>query len=54
MNRYIKEKLMAHRGHAIEVVSYGDWDNPADVCVECIDCMEVLISTEVLEEGGIA
>jgi hypothetical protein len=43
---YIREKLMHHRGHNVVCVSYGDWDNPADVCIECEDCNEVLISAE--------
>lgn len=27
-----------HRGHKVDIVSYGDWDNPANVCLECEDC----------------
>lgn len=42
----LREKLMAHRGHNIVCVSYGDWDDPADVCIECEDCCEVLVSAE--------
>ena len=43
---YIYKKLLAHRGHHIVCVSYGDWNDPADVCIECEDCNEVLISAE--------
>jgi hypothetical protein len=47
---WIRAKLMPHRGHNIECVCYGDWDNPADVCIECADCNEVLISAEDFDE----
>lgn len=43
---YLRKKLMPHRGHDIACVSYGDWDDPVDVCIECEDCGCVLISTE--------
>lgn len=46
----IAEKLMPHRGHTLECVSYGEWDDPADVCIECIDCNEVLVSAEDFNE----
>ena len=46
---YIWEKLMPHRGHEIECVCYGEWDNPMDICIECITCNEVLISAEDFE-----
>ena len=45
----LREKLMRHRGHNIECVCYGDWDDPADVCIECVDCNEVLVSAEDFE-----
>ena len=45
----IRDKLMRHRGHNVVCVSYGDWNNPADVCIECEDCNEVLISAEDFE-----
>ena len=44
------EKLLAHRGHEIECVSYGDWDDPVDVCIECVDCNEVLVSASDFSE----
>ena len=50
MRNHLFEKLMRHRGHAIECVSYGDWDEPSDVCIECTDCGEVLISAEDFDE----
>ena len=46
----IAEKLMSHRGHILECVSYGEWDDPADVCIECMDCNELLVSAEDFNE----
>lgn len=43
------EKLKPHIGHNIVCVSYGDKDNPDDICIECEDCNEVLVSAETLE-----
>ena len=45
-DNFMAEKLLPHRGHTLECVSYGDWDDPADVCIECTDCSEVLVSAE--------
>ena len=45
-DNYMAKKLLLHRGHSIECVSYGDWNDPADVCIECTDCGEVLVSAE--------
>ena len=42
----IYELLKSHIGHNVVCVSYGDEDNPNDVCIECEDCNEVLISSE--------
>lgn len=36
-----------HRGHKVDIVSYGDWDNPANVCLECEDCGEVVLDAEI-------
>lgn len=44
MNMY--EKLKPHIGHKIVCVCYGDNDDPDDVCIECEDCYEVIISAE--------
>lgn len=43
---WIAKKLRPHIGHKISCVYYGDADNPADVCIECEDCGEVLVSAE--------
>lgn len=42
----IYELLKNHIGHKIVCVAYGDKDNPDDICIECEDCNEVLISSE--------
>jgi len=44
---YLWDKLLAHRGHHVNIVTYGDVNNPADVCLECEDCGEVLIDAEL-------
>lgn len=40
-------KLLKHRGHHVEIVSYGDVDDPVDVCLECNDCCEVILDAEL-------
>lgn len=42
--------LKRHRGHKVEIVSYGDWDDPVDICLECEDCGEVIIDAELYSE----
>lgn len=44
------DKLKPHIGHRIECVCYGDRDNPDDICIECLDCNEVLVSAETYIE----
>lgn len=39
--------LLRHRGHHLSVVSYGDLNDPADVCLECEDCGDVLLDAEL-------
>lgn len=39
--------LLKHRGHTVSIVSYGDFDNPADVCLECEDCGEVILDADI-------
>ena len=48
----IYEKLRYHIGHDIVCVGYygEDLSNPIDICIECEDCCEVLISAEDFEE----
>ena len=44
------EKLMPHIGHKIVCVCYGDQNDPDDICIECEDCCEVLVSAETEDE----
>jgi len=39
--------LKKHAGHEVEIVTYGDPNDPADVCLECEDCGEVILDAEV-------
>ena len=39
--------LLAHRGHAVNIVSYGDWNEPQNVCLECEDCGCVVLDAEL-------
>jgi len=39
--------LLKHRGHTVCIVSYGDPNSPADVCLECEDCGEVILDAEL-------
>lgn len=47
---YMFEMLKSHIGHNISCVAYGNINDPVDVCIECEDCNEVLISTESFDE----
>ena len=47
MNMILWNELKKHRGHKVSIVSYGDWDNPADICLECEDCGEVVLDAEI-------
>lgn len=43
---WLAEKLIDHVGHDIEIVVYESEGVIHDVCVECKDCCEVLVSAE--------
>lgn len=45
-NTWLWEILKKHRGHQVSIVSYGDWDAPQDICLECETCSEVILSAE--------
>ena len=47
---YMYEKLKNHIGHNLVCVVYGDAENPTNICIECEDCNEVLISVEKHED----
>lgn len=42
--------LLEHRGHRIDVVSYGDYEDPDNVAIECESCGEVLLSINAPED----
>lgn len=45
------DKLKPHLGHKVTISWYGqDSANPDDICIECVDCNEVLISAQTFEE----
>lgn len=45
----LKPHLGRHAGHDLVLAYYGDFDNPSDICIECEDCHEVLISAEAFD-----
>ena len=46
-NMILWNELKKHRGHKVAIVSYGDWDNPVNVCLEYEDCEEVVLDAEI-------
>ena len=40
------EKMKPHIGHKVVCVAYGDIENPEEICIECEDCWEVIISAQ--------
>lgn len=46
-NELLWDILKSHRGHKINIVSYGSWEDPVDVCLECEDCDEVILDAEL-------
>lgn len=49
MNNWMAQKLLPHVGHDISCVTYGDSEDPDDVCIECDECGTVLVSAEDFE-----
>jgi hypothetical protein len=47
---WMYERLKPHIGHNIVCVCYGIVENPLDICIECEDCNEVLVSAEDYDE----
>ena len=40
--------LFKHRGHKVEIAAYGkDVNNPADICLECVECNQVILDAEI-------
>jgi len=46
MNNWMAKKLLPHVGHGISCVTYGDSNDPDDICIECEDCCAELVSAE--------
>lgn len=46
-NEILWNTLFQHWGHHVEISFYGDADNPADICLECMDCNEVLVDAGI-------
>ena len=44
MNDLLWNKLREHWGHQLEIAVYGnDKSNPMNVCLECLNCNEVVL-----------
>lgn len=39
--------LFKHREHKIEIITYEDWNDPSDMCLECVDCSQVILDAEI-------
>ena len=35
--------LKQHRGHHVYVASYGDWEDPVNISLECEDCGAIVL-----------
>lgn len=46
-NEKMWKLFMVHRGHKVNIVSYGDEDNPANVSLECETCGTVILDAEL-------
>jgi hypothetical protein len=46
MRKSMYERLKPHIGRRVACVCYGERDDPVDICIECEDCCEVLVSSE--------
>ena len=39
--------MKKHRGHKVSIVSYGNYDNPENISLECEECGEVILDAEM-------
>lgn len=46
-NNELWNKIADHIGHDVVCVRYGDEEDPADVCIECETCGEVILDAEL-------
>lgn len=49
----MRDKLLEHLGHEVDIITYGVESYIQDVTLECLDCCVVIYSCETEElEGG--
>ena len=46
------KKLMPHVGHKLECVVYGDGVIAENIAIECVDCCEVLVDYNLMEDDS--
>jgi hypothetical protein len=46
-NTLLWNRLKEHRGHHVSIVSYGDWDDPSNIALECEECGCVILDAEL-------
>jgi hypothetical protein len=46
-DKFLWNKLKEHIGHDVSIVAYGDVENPANICLECEDCAEIILDAEL-------
>ncbi len=46
-NNLLWNTLKSHIGHDVEIVCYGEKDNPANIALECNDCGSVVLDAEL-------
>lgn len=47
INMILWNELKKHREHNVRIVSYRNWEDPANICLECEDCGEVVLDAEI-------
>ena len=52
MNEWSQDEILwnilkQHYGHKVEIAKYGNPNNPVDICLECLDCNEVILDAEI-------
>ena len=46
-NEVLWNILFKHRGHKVEIATYGNYNNPSDMCLECLDCNQVILDEDL-------
>ena len=47
MNMILWDELKKHIGHDVEIVAYGDKDDPANISLQCNDCNEIILDAGI-------